>query len=341
MMLAPEARCAAAMARLAIVLMTLGCTPDGERSAARLESTSEASVLPSVGASSFHDAIVSAATRGSYHADGLGYRASARMIDDVQPPQLRAAVTITNDSKEPQTLRVKGCTVLLRAYRSAERAGTPAFFEAANSGWECAQEGAAIALAPGASRTLETSVDVYRVLDDVNPEGPYYFTVLLRRDDHALELPAGEAELSYGLESLRLRAETRLADDGRMLDVEVAAVNDGRRPVHVEYGACALRLRAFRTADRSGEPAWDSSRRPNPDPRTGERALCPPHSAALTLAPGDSLAPKEFAASFPVAAILGDSLEGGRYYLSASVRINHHQLADASAGERELVGTGR
>ena len=124
-----------------------------------------------------------------------------------------------------------------------------------------------------------------------------------------------------------------------MLDVEVAVVNGGGKPVHVEYGTCALRLRAFRTADVSGEPVWDSSRRPNPDPRTGERTLCPPHSAATTLAPGDSLAPREFTASFPVAAILGDSLDGGRYHLAASVKLNHHQLADVRAGERELVGS--
>lgn len=329
------------MVLLAAALVTLACAPDGGSSNTRLESTSEASVLPSVGASSFRDAIVSAGTRGPYRAEGLGYRASARMIADVQPPRLRASVTVTNESAEPQTLRLKGCTVLLRAYRTGERSGTPAFFEAANPGWECAEPGETVELGADESHTLETSVDVYQVLDDVNPEGHYYFTVLLRRDDHALELPAGDAELSYGVGTLGLRAETRLADDGRMLDVEVAAVNDGRQPVHVEYGACALRLRVFRTADLSGEPAWDSSRRPNPDPRTGERTVCPPHSAATTLAPGDSLAPREFAASFPVAAILGDSLKGGRYYLGASVKLNHHQLGDARAGERELVGTNR
>jgi hypothetical protein len=318
------------------VSVTLACAPEGGGTTNRLESTSEASVLPSVGASSFRDAIVSAAASGRYRADGLRYGASARMTKDFQPPQVLAAVTVTNESAQPRTLRVKGCTVLLRAYRSAERAGTPAFFEAASPGWECAQKGEDVALGPGASRTLDTSVDVYRILDDVNPEGRYYFTVLLRRGDHALELPAGDAELSYGLGSLHHRAEARLADDGRMIDVEVVVVNDGRRPVHVEYGACAVRLRVYRTADRSGDPVWDSSRRPNPDPRTGERTACPLHSAATTLAPGDSLAPREFTVSLPVAAILGDSLAGGKYHLAASVRINHHHLGDASAGEREL-----
>ena len=321
---------------LASLAATAACAGDAGDASGRLEATSDASVLPSIGPSSFRDAIVSAASSGPYRADGLLYHASARIPSDVQPPQVRASITITNESDREILLPLKGCSVLLRAYGSPRRAGAPAFFDAQRPGWECSEQGETIPLAPGASRELTTSVDVFRILDDVNPEGRYYFTVLLRRGDHTLELPADDAELGYGLGGVRHRADARLADEGRMLDVDVVVLNGGDRPAHVDYGACAVRLRVYRTAHRTGEPAWDSSRRPSPDPRTGERIECPAHSAATSLAPGDTLQPREFSESIPVAAILGDSLGDGRYFFAASIRLNHHFLADVSAGEGEL-----
>jgi hypothetical protein len=321
---------------LAVLAMTVACAGDAGDASGKLEVTSQASVLPSIGPSTFRDAIVSAPSPGPYRADGLLYRAASSLPTDVQPPQVRASVTITNESDRENVLRLKGCSLLLRAYRSPKRAGTPAFFEAERPGWECTEQGKEVALAPGASRELTTEVDAYRILDDSNPEGRYYFTVLLRREDHALELPAGDAQLGYGLGALRHRAETRLADEGRMLDVEVIVRNAGGQPVHVEYGACAIRLRVYRAPDRAGEPVWDSFRRPNPDPRTGEVRACPTHSAAQSLAPGDSLVPSEFSESIPVAAILGDSLADGDYYFAASIKMNHHFLEDVNAGKAEL-----
>jgi hypothetical protein len=321
---------------VALASLATACAPDVDDASRRLEVTSEASVLPSIAPTSFRDAIVSVASSTPYRADGLLYRASAGIPADVQPPQVRGSITITNESDRERVLPLKGCSVLLRAYRSPRRAGAPAFFDAQRPGWECPEPAAQITLAPGASQELTGAVDVYRILDDVNPEGRYYFTVLLRRGDHTLELPADAVELGYGLGGVRHRADARLADDGRMLDVEVTVVNAGNRPAHVEYGACAVRLRVYPTADHAGEPVWDSSRRPSPDPRTGERLACPTHSAAMSLAPGDTLQPREFSESIPVASILGDSLGGGRYFFAASIRLNHHFLKDVRAGEGDL-----
>ena len=316
-------------------LVVVACSTDGDRSD-RLEATSRASIVPSVPPSHFTDAVMRVPNDDVYRADGMSYQAGSVVPDDVEPPQVQATVTLTNESGESRQLPVKGCTVLLRAYKSSARSGAPAFFEAGAPGWQCAQDPTAIDLGPGASKKVSTAVDVYEILDDSNPEGHYYFSVLFRRRDHSLELPAGDAQLTYGLGALRYRGDVRLVDDGRMLDVEVVAANIGRRPVHVEYGACAMRLRVYRSPSRSGEPVWDSGRRPNPDPRTGVTIACPLYSVATTLAPGDSLTPREFAESIPVSTVLGDSLPSGRYYFSASVRINHHFARDVNAGEAEL-----
>jgi hypothetical protein len=317
----------------ALALVACGGDQDGN---GRLEATSRASILPSVPPSNFTDAVMRVPNGGDYRADGIRYRARSVVPQDLEPPQVSATVRLTNESAESRHLPIKGCTVLLRVYKTAARNGTPAFFEAGQPGWQCAQASTEIYLAPGESRDLSTAVDVYQILDDANPEGHYYFSAIVRRQDHSLELPAGDAQLSYGLGALRYRGDTRLVDGGRMLDVEVVAVNRGKRPTHVEYGACAVRLRVYRSKSRTEAPVWDSSERPNPDPRTGVETACPLYSAATTLAPGDSLTPREFAESIPVDAILGDSLPPGRYYFSASARINHHFARDVGAGEADL-----
>src|SRR3712207_9399132 len=89
------------------------------------------------------------------------------------------------------------------------------------------------------------------------------------------------------MEGLTFRALTGLTLTRGELRAAGAVTNTTGRPIHIEYGACALVLRAYRRPDRSGRPVWDSRWRA---PWDGTYAYgCPSYLAAHTLAPGETI----------------------------------------------------
>ncbi len=59
--------------------------------------------------------------------------------------------------------------------------------------------------------------------------------------------------------------------------------------------------------------------------------------ASATLQPGESHRPWEFRIRIPVDEILGDSVPNGRYYLTASLRLNFRETPEFPAGVVELA----
>jgi hypothetical protein len=156
--------------------------------------------------------------------------------------------------------------------------------------------------------------------------------MLFRLADETLEIPAGEVAVPHPSEGLALRVSTALV--GTELRATGAVTNTTTRPIHIEFGACALVLRAYRHAGRADRPVWDSRRRA---PWAGSYGYgCPAYLATRTLAPGQTIRPDEFVGRFPLIEILGDSLSDRRYYFSASLHINHVHTPEFPAGSLRL-----
>ncbi len=263
--------------------------------------------------------------------DGIAYQAEVRLSRtpgaEVGPVLLQPTVTLSNSGAQPVTVQLDGCTVRLRVFREEPGAAPPVWDWERRRGIQCMQDPYTVTLAPGQSREIQDSFDAQVVLGDSLPPGHYFFTISFQRSAGAIELPAGDASLDFGVEGLSYHAETQLTDTApRQLRTEVTVTNTSNRRVRIEYGHCALSIRAYRTPERSGKPAWDERRLGRP---------CPLYLAGNTLRPGESISPSQFRSSIPVPEILGDSLPEGRYYFSANLELNG-QMAAIPAGEGEL-----
>ncbi len=84
--------------------------------------------------------------------------------------------------------------------------------------------------------------------------------------------------------------------------------NRGNQPVVFRSVGCQSRVRAYRTPQRAGVPAWDSH---------PEGQLCI-EGHRLPLAPGDSVLAAVSTYATTVPELLGDSLPEGRYFFTLS-----------------------
>jgi hypothetical protein len=238
---------------------------------------------------------------------------------------------VSNPSGERVETGVRDCTMTLRAYRPSGTRGAPVWDAA--RGRQCREGPTLLVLSPGESRTFVASTDVWRILGDSLPPGRYAFAAVFRLADQTLEIPAGEVVLPDRLAGLRFRTEIRLV--GTELRAASSVTNTTSRAIYLEYGACALRLRAYRSPARSGAPVWRSERR-GPWERRGGYA-CPAYLKTGALAPGATLQSREFRLRVPLIEILGDSLLDGRYYFSAIVRLNHGHTREIPSGSAMLA----
>jgi hypothetical protein len=111
------------------------------------------------------------------------------------PAQLSTTVTATNTSAQAQTVEMPGgCTVLLRAYRTPERTGAPAWDQGRDA--VCTLQLLVQEYAPGESKQYHGRATAVEILGDSLPNGRYYLTALLRPAGGAVEVPAGEADLA-------------------------------------------------------------------------------------------------------------------------------------------------
>jgi hypothetical protein len=142
-----------------------------------------------------------------------------------------------------------------------------------------------------------------------------------------------------------VRFHARALVDGARRDtlrVNVTAVNHTRHERRMEFG-CPV---AARLTAAGGSRAWDYAaleeqrrRTVRRDPVTGAPILYLGCAGALgveTLAPGDS-SNRRFWLSVPVRDILGDSLQPGRYRVTARIGVNQRLFDHIDAGEVELL----
>lgn len=271
--------------------------------------------------------------------DGHRFQARARLADRLESsddslvlwdgagPATRAVlveVTVAGAAPGRGSLVVRGCTVSLRLYH-AERRGRALAWD--GLAVPCAPDTTRVTLPAGRPARFEERVEFWRFPAGAVPPGRYRAHATFRLSHSTLEIPTGVLDLSFGLEDLRYRAAVRLTDGS----VEVVAVvrNAGARPVALAYGACALRIRAYRAGGPSTHPSWKSELRTAPG---GVGYGCPAYSTTAAVPPGGELSPSEFRAQVPISEILGDSLASGAYRFTAVLELNFGETAEFAAG---------
>lgn len=201
----------------------------------------------------------------------------------------------------------------------------------------CGDQPKRVTLAPGAAYDVHTSVFAHDLLAaGVRPNHRSYFHAHVRFDTSQVVVQADSAVISYPSDALAPKATTTIAgsDTVQTLRADVTLTNLGELPAYLEFGACAVRLFAYATPDRSGAPLWDSNLR---RPWVGTYGTgCILVLITKTIQPGDSIA---FGLGpIPLIEMLADSLSDGRYYFSADVGFsNRAAIHGIPAGSAELA----
>lgn len=130
----------------------------------------------------------------SYSAEGLTFRAETAVLERF-PVQLVTTVKVQNTTQHPVTLTFPdGCRVLLRAYRSSDRTGAPAWDQERVLGCTLAiQE---FEIKAGDTLELPRQASAVEILGDSLPNGRYWLTAVVRKMGSPFELAAGEVELA-------------------------------------------------------------------------------------------------------------------------------------------------
>jgi hypothetical protein len=241
------------------------------------------------------------------------------------PEHLYAAVTVQNRSTDSLQLALDGCYGRILVFQDSSLQ-TPALQSRAGRGTDvCTRPPRIVHLAPSGVHADTSAFHAGGALDRL-PPGRYFTALRYTVGADTRLLPAGAIDLTRGLANVRLTARSAVVGTApSALETTVTARNEGRQPVQLEFGACALNVHAFRTPDRSGEPVWRSERSTHPFNRRGGMSLgraCPMYLAVRTLAPGDTLVAKEFVNRTTMYELLADSLPDGTYHLTALLDLN-------------------
>lgn len=257
--------------------------------------------------------------------NGIEYRAEVRLIRDqvgMVPATAGAArvqptVILTNTTEEPRDLWLSGCRLHQAFHRSADGDDVPAWASVELCRWHMTAAPGESVASPVASYSPAT------VLQHLGEPGEYYFALRVVTSADTITFPVIPVDLSFGADQISYRAEPRLqGSDPAELVVETTITNTGTEHLRIEYGDCAMRLRAYHTPEPIGTPAWDSERSPDSAASGGVGRVCFSYLKIGQLEPGESHLPSEFRMVTPVSRILGDSQPDGPYYFFALVRLN-------------------
>lgn len=124
----------------------------------------------------------------------LRYLAETRIMESF-PVQLATTVKIENIGSRPAAVEfASGCPVLLRAYRSPDRAAPPAWDQAREV--FCTQAIQLVTINPGEAREFTTRTDAGQILGDSLPNGRYFLTAVVNKTGWPLQLDAGVVDLA-------------------------------------------------------------------------------------------------------------------------------------------------
>lgn len=117
------------------------------------------------------------------------------------------------------------------------------------------------------------------------------------------------------------------ADVANAIDVTITATNEGAARVQViaRGGPCAVRVKVFRTADRSSAPIFDNVAGPQAQP-------CPDVGHLLDLGPGES---DQLTRTHEGSELLGETFPPGLYFVNA-VGGSEGGAFDLDAGSVEI-----
>jgi hypothetical protein len=154
------------------------------------------------------------------------------------------------------------------------------------------------------------------ILGDSLDVGSYRFSVLLRIGGDTVSVPAGTVPLMVRNgepddDPRRLNGVTHATVEGvspREVVIQVVGTNLTPRPAEPFFGACAITLRVYASADRSGAPVW-----------THQPGACVSIGYSPFVAQGERLVHPAFGIRLSIPGLLGDSLPAGRYYFTAEL----------------------
>lgn len=169
-------------------------------------------------------------------------------------------------------------------------------------------------LEPGGSLPLWFDLNDYRLSAEL-ADGRYDFDLKLALSEHLLIFAVGGADVRFSVPNLAYSAVTEnvRSGDTAQLRAVVAVENRNDGPVLLTYGHCALVVRLYRTAERTGVPVY--SRSVSPD------GFCLAYLASSEVAPGGLLRADEFEVLIPVSEIEG-TVAPGYYYVQLSLELD-------------------
>jgi len=210
-----------------------------------------------------------------------------------------------------------GCAAWIRIYTGSDYSRMP--IRDVPHDVQCTADTVHHTIAPGHADTVEASGYRLDISGDTLATGRYYIAAALDRLRDLYDVPAGPVDIVSPNFGLVFTAATTVVNG--TLNVHATVTNTNTQPVRLEYGACSINLLAYRTADRSGKPAWNSALR-KPYPPVDYVYVCPSYLAVGKVDPAATLSPSEFNIRFPVTEMLGDSLAAGHYYFTAVIGMN-------------------
>ncbi len=150
------------------------------------------------------------------------------------------------------------------------------------------------------------------------------------------ERPFWPSRLDSSLAEVEFKLTSAIEDIApEFLGVHVTATNRGSMAAYLEFGACTLTVFGYRSAERTGTPAWRSDRI-SPAWAKPSDGSCLAYLAVRHLLPGQSASPREFNSLISTPEILADSLPEGMYYLRAELEINERTIP-ITAGSVRIV----
>jgi hypothetical protein len=278
--------------------------------------------------------------------DGIRVSAVTR-VDSAPPNAVKGSVlytinaTLRNNSASERSIAMGACSIWLTVHGGGgwyDEEMRPLAWDQLLSGRACTDEPKTVRLPPGASYAVSTTVFAHELSAQITSNYRYYFHAHVRLDTTEVVVDADSAVVSYPNSDLVASAATTVVgqDTSQSLQTTATLTNTGALPAYIEYGACATRVVAYSTPDRSGPPKWDSNLRRPWHGTYGQG--CPSYLVATTIQPGAVLAAREFSFNAPLIEMLADSLPDGRYYFSADIGFsNRPPMRGIPAGSLDLV----